>query len=229
MMGQVTLVKRSCILAFSFLAGVLTVIGCQAEATRPAYLDARVSFDGGMMTQSSKYPEGPYGQDNPEVGDIVENLQFDGFISPVDGTLANHRKVEGISFGDLRKTGKRFAVVHVSAFWCESCTLGALDLSENAKTVMQRDGVILELLVDGSASGADPTFKELDEWVEKGGLEVTTVLPGDDRVREVFPSREYAYIIELATMKVVWRHSGLFEQPSTVERAVDALLSQYLD
>lgn len=204
-------------------------LGCNARGDRPAYQDVGVGQLSGGSSLPNAYPEGPYGEADPEVGDTLEDLRFDGFISPVDGKLANRREVESTSFSELRKTGKRYAVIHVSALWCESCTLGALDLSEHAQTVMARDGVILELLVDGSASGFDPTFRELDQWVEMGGLEITTVAPGDDRVREVFPSREHAYIVELETMKVVWKHSGLFERPSTVERAVSALLGQYLD
>jgi len=195
---------------------------------RPGYIDT----GGGSapIAQTTKsYPEGPYGEADPEVGQRIEDLKFDGFVSPVDGTLANQRKVQTLSFSELRNSGKRYAIVHVSAYWCDSCSASALDLSDKAKTVLERDGVIIELLVDGSAAGADPTFKELDNWIVTGGLEVTTVAPGDERVREVFPTREYAYIIELETMEVVWRHFGLYERPTTVWYSVDALLSLYLE
>ncbi|HSC87263.1 MAG TPA: hypothetical protein VLC09_08340 [Polyangiaceae bacterium] len=205
------------------------LLGCQSEAARPDYA-ADLGKPGlpGSGEQTLSYPEGPYGENDPQLGDVIENLKFDGYLAS-DGTkLTSSREVESITFADLREAGKRYAVIHVSAFWCESCTLGALDLSENAKAVLARDGAIIELLVDGTASGSDPTFAELADWIDMGGLTVNTVAPGDERVREVFPSREHAYIIDLETMQVVWRHSGLFENPSTVDRAVSTLLSQYL-
>jgi hypothetical protein len=40
----------------------------------------------------------------------------------------------------------------------------------------------------------------------------------------VFPSREYVYIIELETMRVVWAEQALFVDPSITELGIDAYL-----
>lgn len=86
----------------------------------------------------------------------------------------------------------------------------------------------MEIVLDGNQFGTLPTETELTAWVEAYALTVTTVARVDDRARNVFADREYAYIIDLWTMQVVWREQALFTTPTIVDIGIDTILSDFL-
>lgn len=89
-------------------------------------------------------------------------------------------------------------------------------------------GAVLELLLDGPRSNTAPTDQELAAWIQAYSLTVTSVRRVDARTREVFADREYAYIVDLSTMQVVWREQGLYATPTIADVAVDKILADYL-
>jgi hypothetical protein len=86
---------------------------------------------------------------------------------------------------------------------------------------------VLELLLDGATSRTPPTEAELRAWADAYELPMTTVGPVNERARQVFTDREYAYIVELETMTVVWRHNMLYGNPTIVDQAIDEFLSDF--
>lgn len=61
------------------------------------------------------FPAGPYGN---KVGDIVANLQWEGYVSPLSDALANTKPYVTTSMDKLRRDAKKgYALVHVSEFY----------------------------------------------------------------------------------------------------------------
>jgi hypothetical protein len=116
-------------------------------------------------------------------------------------------------------------LVHVAAVWCSSCRAAASDLGEREQEILDAGGAILELVHEGQ-SGDPPTESELRAWIGAHGLSVATAGPADERTKVVFPNREYAYIIDLRTMTVVWRESGLYATPTIADTAADAMIER---
>src|SRR5690606_36353555 len=101
--------------------------------------------------------------------------------------------------------------------WCAACRPEALYLSQYADELMAAGGEVLEILVDGDVIGDDPTTDQLSAWVVSNDLRITTVIPGDDYVREVFPDRDHVYIVDLETMEIIWRAEGPSTNPAVTE------------
>src|SRR5690606_17823842 len=100
---------------------------------------------------SSAYPEGPYASNNPQEGDVVENLQFQGFLPPSSGTRAADGEFSWLTMQDLRESGARYLLLHVSSFWCATCLVGADRLNHYIDEIHRAGGTTLELVVDGQA------------------------------------------------------------------------------
>jgi len=60
------------------------------------------------------YPEGPYGH---TVDSIFPNLQWQGYVNETAMGLASEQPFVPYSMDDVRKSGKRYALVHASEFW----------------------------------------------------------------------------------------------------------------
>lgn len=61
------------------------------------------------------YPTGPYGN---KVGDVVANLDWEGYVSPLSDALANTKPYVTTSMDKLRRDAKKgYALVHVSEFY----------------------------------------------------------------------------------------------------------------
>ena len=72
--------------------------------------------------------------------------------------------------------------------------------------MVDRGGAVVEVLMT-----PDPTLSRqagLNAWVTTYGLNVTTVLPKDTSTQTLLGVRETAYIINLSTMKIVWKYNG---------------------
>jgi len=60
------------------------------------------------------YPAGPYGN---KVGDVVANLDWEGYVSPLSDALANTKPYVTTSMDKLRRDAKKgYALIHVSEF-----------------------------------------------------------------------------------------------------------------
>lgn len=172
------------------------------------------------------YPDGPYAAGNPMVGEVIENLTFEGYPRIGDSILSSEGTVQRISLADLRDSDARYALIHTATVWCPSCRTAADDLALRGDELSASGAAIIELVLEG---GYDvlPTDEQLALWIEGSDLTVTTVRPADERTPLVFPSREYVYIVELDTMQVVWAEQALFTDPTITEQGIEALL-EYL-
>jgi hypothetical protein len=160
------------------------------------------------------------------VGDVLENLTFEGYLRIGDGTLPSEGSVQEITLAEVRDSGAQYALIHTATVWCPSCRAAADDLALQGDQLSGSGAAIIELVLEG---GYDilPTDSELTLWVQGSDLTVTTVRPADDRTLIVFPSREYVYIVELDTMQVLWAEQALFTDPTITEQGIAALL-EYL-
>jgi hypothetical protein len=169
------------------------------------------------------YPAGPYGEGNPEEGEVIENLTFFGFPRSGDGVIVGSGEPASFDLASLRDQGASYALIHTATMWCPSCRTAADDLSARGDELSNLGALIIELVLE-SPSSVDPTPMELSSWALGSDLTVTTVGPGDDRTLLVFPDREYVYIVEMQTMEVVWALEAAFSDPSVTESGIDALL-----
>lgn len=167
------------------------------------------------------YPEGPYGEDDPVVGDVIENITFEGFARIGDGKLVNSGEIVPITLEHLRAQGENYALIHTATIWCPSCRDAADDFAARADEITALGAVLIELVLEGNGN-PPPTDLELSTWVSNSDLTMTTVRPGDDRTNVVFPSREYVYIIDLTDMTVVWAEQALFTDPTITALGFDA-------
>jgi hypothetical protein len=202
-------------------------LSCAEEDERPP----RLASGGGYSAPGGggeDYPEGPYGTDDPEVGDVVEDLKLLGHLGVPGEVTEPGATLDDLTLSEVREGGASHLLVHVSGIWCATCQVEASILSQYSKDIVDAGGATLELVVDGQVLGADPTKEELDVWVELNDLEVTTMGPGDDRLRSVFPTRDMVYIIDLETMTVVWRQDGPQNGRAASETGALEILSGYL-
>lgn len=226
----------------------LTTAGCSGDVRGPRAGDAPASggrdrgaaggpemdsgpeqLGSGGSGPAAGYPNGPYGEGNPQVGDVIEDLKLQGFVSEAGGGLATTQPFSETSLARLRDSGARYLLIHTATAWCTSCRAAADDMGLRGEEVLDAGGAVLELLLDGLGTNQDPTEREIAAWIEAHDLSVTTAGPREDRVRKVFPSREYAYIVELGTMTVLWREEGLYASPTVAAVGIDRMLQAYLD
>jgi hypothetical protein len=61
------------------------------------------------------YPAGPYGN---KLGDVVANLAWEGYVSPLADAIASTKPYVTTSLDQLRRDAKKgYALVHVSEFY----------------------------------------------------------------------------------------------------------------
>jgi len=170
----------------------------------------------------SDYPAGPYGEGDPEVGDVIENLKLQGLV--FDAAAAEPRFVT-TSLGALREIDAALALIHVPAVWCSSCKAAAADLAARQQEILDAGGAIIELVHEGQ-DGSPPSESELRAWATAYRLHVPTAGGADARAHAVFPDRDTAYVVDLRTMTVVWRERGLYATPTIGATGADALLAR---
>jgi hypothetical protein len=145
--------------------------------------------------------------------------------------LSNERAFGSYSFDDLRQSGPRYALILTVASWCTSCKAAADDLGDRGHEVVDAGGQVIELMIDGPQVGQDATQSDLDLWITTYDLRVNTVAFTDDGGlgRTTFPAREYAYIVDLDAMEVLWQQSGLYSTPTIAVIGIEKILADYLN
>ncbi len=181
-------------------------------------------------TTTAAYPSGPYcapvsdpTNGHLPVGCVLPDRSWIGYDNESANSLANTAPYAaytlGDAFADARKSGKKYAMINLAEFDCPGCTnsatlLGAaVDAGESAgASVVHAGGVVIELLeTAGFANVASKA--NLDAWVSKYQLQVTTV--GDPGTTSTpspslafFGHRDQVYIVDLSTMKIIQYHNG---------------------
>lgn len=97
---------------------------CRAAAVLACLLVAGCSGDGGLVEETDAvtgssgtstpdgYPEGPYGAD---VGEILPNLVWRGFVEDDGAGLATDASYQDYSLDVARRSGARWALLHFGA------------------------------------------------------------------------------------------------------------------
>jgi hypothetical protein len=78
-------------------------------------------------------------------------------------------------------------------------------MAANGKAVLDKGGIIIEVMAHGE------TRANMDAWITTYKLPITTVRDPDNMQNQTLDAlvlREYNYIVDLATMKIVDRMSG---------------------
>ncbi|MEZ4227092.1 MAG: hypothetical protein R3B13_39505 [Polyangiaceae bacterium] len=60
-----------------------------------------------------EYPAGPYGN---EVGDTIANLQWEGYVNETGDVQSDSKPYMDYGTDAMRKSGKRYGLIHISAF-----------------------------------------------------------------------------------------------------------------
>lgn len=95
-------------------------------------------------------------------------------------------------------------------------------MGAKGQAAIQAGGLVTEILYAG-AIGLPPTQTEMTAWIQKYGLYVSVVKPKDAQTMNELVSREWTYVIDLKTMKIVWKQFGSYDGSST---SVDAGLTE---
>jgi hypothetical protein len=191
---------------------------CRAELSGLA--DGGVRSDLAQLTEdanplsgdgraSSPYPNGPYGAD---VGSVLPNFAFQGYLAPTATTGATTSAPFGaVSLDAFRSTGARVLIVQAACFQCATCPEDAAKISSNLSVWVPKGGLALGVLTQGRNPGP-PTQADLDTFVngaaqsfgtisDSWALNSTSPAPFDQFFTPIiYP---YFVIVDLSSMKVV--------------------------
>src|SRR5262245_18439499 len=110
----------------------------------------------------------------------------------------------------MRRSGREVALVHVADFDCPGCNNAASILAKGAKAFVDAGGLVVEVL--GSQGFFNPADRaHLDAWVNTYDFVTTSVIdaPGQElATRDAMEIRETALVVDLTTMRVVFRMTG---------------------
>jgi hypothetical protein len=81
-------------------------------------------------------------------------------------------------------------------------------LGAEGQAAVEAGGVVVEVVEQGASPGP-PDTGDLDGWIQTYGLEITTVRPKDGATMQL-EGREWAYIVDLDDMKIVWKAFGSY-------------------
>jgi len=79
--------------------------------------------------------------------------------------------------------------------------------AENIAAIHGAGGIILELLEQGTSGGTPPTTPEMDGWITTYGLKCDVLRLKFDNP-PALEGREWAYLVDLSTMEIVWKAFG---------------------
>jgi hypothetical protein len=130
----------------------------------------------------------------------------------------------------LRRSGRPYALLHFADFDCPGCRNGARDLALLGGGIAQAGGAVVEVLITQDYFSV-ANRSHLDAWVATYDLTVTSVIDASDRELESYRRigiRETTLVVDLSTMKVVWRLTGdLFGiDPSSVSAGAAEILAR---
>ena len=123
-----------------------------------------IGAGGNANNPSADYPSGPYGI---EVGSIVENFQFQGFVQPeLDKTLET---IDFAQFYDPKgEKNHELLLLNTAAAWCQPCRIEHASLPGRAEEFAPQGLVIFALLFQDS-DGEPATEETLDLWTSNFG------------------------------------------------------------
>ena len=78
----------------------------------------------------------------------------------------------------------------------------------NAQAALDLGGVVIEVLFSADSSGTPQGT--IDNWVDAYDLPNTTVFVKDGQTAAEYGPREWGYVVDLCTMRIVWAEFGTF-------------------
>lgn len=197
-------------------------LGCTVGGSDPP---RPIPEDGGASAQD--YPAGPYGIN---VGSIIENFAFTGYVDPSNAVGPDHRVA--LSLADFynptgegtHPAGAAFAegeplpkalMINVSAVWCGPCQNEAANvLPDEYDRFAPRGAEILLNLADGAEPGVAATFSDLDNWVTTFPVEYPSVVDPTYQMGALFDSSSFPanIIVDTRDMSIVTVIAGVPEQ-----------------
>lgn len=171
-----------------------------------------------------EYPEGAKGT---QVGTVVANFEFRGYVNARDGLGEGFRST--ITLGDfynpdgdgvygpdeLREEGttKPTALfINVSAVWCAPCKEEAQTTLPEAYTKLNPEGMeLLMVLADSEAVGSPADFSDLDNWCTAFDVFYPAVVDPAQHLGALFDQSQYPanLIIDTRTMTIVEVVAGI--------------------
>lgn len=88
---------------------------------------------------------------------------------------------------------------------------------QKGKAAIEAGGVVVEVLYSG----------DLVAWIQAEDLHVSVVKPKDGETLSQLVSREWTYVVDLKTMKIVWKGFGSYDgsKPSSVDEGLTQLVT----
>jgi hypothetical protein len=155
------------------------------------------------------YPAGRYGT---HVGDTFPFLRWEGYVEGrADAALVSSSAWTTYTSDDLRRSGKRWAIVHLTDFDCPGCRHAATELDARVADAGAMGPAVVEVLGSVSIEALPADRAHLDAWITTFAPSVTAVIdaPGHEfATLRSFGVRETALVLDLATMQVVYRSTG---------------------
>jgi hypothetical protein len=152
---------------------------------------------------------------------IPNTLSWMGYVDNAADGLATSKPYVSYSLLDLyndgHASGKKYAMVNIAEFVCPGCANSATDMGTatdagvtEGASVDQAGGILVEVLE--TAYFGVPTKADLDSWANKYNLTNTTVtdLSSSLTTYNTLGHRDQAYIVDLATMKILKVFTGSF-------------------
>jgi hypothetical protein len=153
------------------------------------------------------YPAAPYGI---VVGATMTNLRLQGYVNATGAAFSNTLPwTLAYSLDDVRKSGKPYALVHVSDVNCGGCRNAGRQLGIDGTGILDAGGAVLEIL--SAKSGAATVQADLDAWITSYNLKVSSFIDASDAptaALKMATIRETVFIVEVPSMKVVWAVHG---------------------
>jgi hypothetical protein len=148
--------------ALVFIVGTAWLAGCGTNKPElPPELKDELRDAG---SGSAGYPSGPYGT---EVGDVIQNLSFTGWMNPVlvDHDLDALETISLADFHDPSGSERVLLIANTAAVWCNPCRVEHSTLPQHYTQFSPRGVRLLSALFQ-NASGDPATLQTLQTWTQ---------------------------------------------------------------
>jgi hypothetical protein len=190
----------------SSLLALLVVAGCGSNRPEipPELLEPASGGSGG----GASYPAGPYGR---EVGDVIENLSFQGWPDPLAAGFDPGR-LETLAFADFYDPEGQeleLVLINTAAVWCQACKIEHETLpEENAEFSSRGLRIFSALLQDARSQPA--TIDDLVIWTSTFDVDYPMALDPEYQMAAFAPINRAPLnlVVDARTMQITRKSVG---------------------